>query len=55
VIVKMSSEEAIKPMTRELAEAVEKAYQKVLEIIRTRTKPGDTVIVVGVGNSVGVY
>jgi len=55
VVIKMSSEEAIKPMTKKLAEACEKAYNRVLEIIRNRTKPGDTVIVIGVGNSVGVY
>jgi len=55
VIVKMSSEEAIKPMCREIAEAADRAYNLVLEIIRNRTKPGDNVIVVGVGNSVGVY
>ncbi len=55
VIIKMSAEEAIKPLTKKLVEACEKAYQKVLEIIRSRTKPGDTVIVIGVGNSVGVY
>ncbi len=55
VIVKMSDEEAIKPMSKEIAEAAEKAYQRVLEIIRSKTRPGDNVIVVGVGNSVGVY
>ncbi|MEM0214065.1 MAG: DUF1512 domain-containing protein [Ignisphaera sp.] len=55
VIIKMSNDEAITPMTKEIADGVEKAYQKVLEIIRNRTKPGDNVIVVGIGNSVGVY
>jgi hypothetical protein len=55
VIVKMSNEEAIKPMVKEIVEGVEKAYQMVLEIIRNRTKPGDNVVVVGIGNTVGVY
>jgi hypothetical protein len=55
VIVKMSNEEAIKPMSKEVAEGAEKAFQVVLEIIRNRTKPGDNVIVVGIGNTVGVY
>jgi len=55
IIIKMSNEEAIKPMSKELSEAAEKAYERVLELIRTRTRPGDNVIVVGVGNSVGVY
>jgi len=55
VIIKMSDEDAIRSMSTEIAEAAEKAYQKVLEIIRTKTRPGDNVIVVGVGNTVGVY
>ncbi len=55
VIIKMGADEAIKPMSKEIADGVEKAYQKVLEIIRTRTKPGDNIIVAGIGNSVGVY
>ena len=55
VIIKMSSQEAIRGITKELAEAVEKAYQRVVEIIRSRTRVGDTVVVIGVGNTVGVY
>jgi hypothetical protein len=55
VIIKMSSEEAIKPISKEIVDGTEKAYQVVLDIIRNRTKPGDNVIVVGIGNTVGVY
>lgn len=55
VIIKMSSDEAIKPIKREIVEGVEKAYQIVLDIIRNRTNLGDNVIVVGIGNTVGVY
>lgn len=55
VIIKMGADEAIKPMSKEIAGGVERAYQKVIEIIRSRTKPGDVVIVAGIGNSVGVY
>lgn len=55
IIIKMSNDEAIKPIKKELLEGVEKAYQMVLDIIRHRTSPGDNVIVVGIGNSIGVY
>lgn len=55
VIIKMSSDEAIKPVKREIVEGVEKAYQLVLNIVKNRTKPGDNVIVVGIGNTIGVY
>ncbi len=55
VIIKMGIDEAIKPMSKEIADSIDKAYQKVLDIIKTRTKPGDNIIVAGIGNSVGVY
>ena len=55
VIVKMSNEEAITAMKREIAEAARKAYEQVLRIIRSRTRPGDNVIVVGIGNTLGVW
>lgn len=55
VIVKMSNDEAIKPIKREIVDGVEKAYQTVLDIIRNRVKPGENVIVVGIGNTIGVY
>jgi hypothetical protein len=42
-------------MSKEIADSIDKAYQRVLDIIKTRTKPGDNLIVAGIGNSVGVY
>jgi hypothetical protein len=54
VIVKMSIEEAIKAMTKQIYDGVEKAVQMVSSIIRSESKPGDTVVVVGVGNTIGV-
>ncbi len=54
VVVKMALEEAIVAMKKEIAEAVDKAVDLVKEIITTETRPGDTVVVVGVGNTLGV-
>ncbi len=54
VIVKMGMEEAIQAMKKEIAEAVDKAVERVKEIIRKETREGDIVIVVGVGNTLGV-
>lgn len=54
VIIKMSSREAINEMTKEIYDGVVKATELVKEIIRKRTSPGDNVIVIGVGNTVGV-
>jgi len=55
VIIKMGVDEAIKPMSKEIADSIDKAYQRILDIIKTRTKPGDNLIVAGIGNSIGVY
>lgn len=54
VAIKMGLEEAILGMTEKIVKGVEKAVERVREIIRGESKPGDIVVVVGVGNTVGV-
>ncbi|MEW6592909.1 MAG: DUF1512 domain-containing protein [Candidatus Hadarchaeota archaeon] len=54
IIVKESFTEAIKPMHRRLASGAEAAAEKVKAAIRERTKAGDTVIVAGIGNTIGI-
>ena len=54
VIIKMGLEEAILAMNEKIVKGVEKAVETVKDIIRHETKPGDTVVVVGVGNTSGV-
>ncbi len=54
VVVKMALEEAIVAMKKKIADAADKAVERVKEIILEETRPGDTVIVVGVGNTIGV-
>ncbi len=54
VIVKMSMEEAILAMNKKIFQGVEKAVERVKDIIRKETRPGDTVVVIGVGNTAGV-
>ena len=54
VIVKMGLEEAILAMSEKLVKGVEKAVEMVKDVIRRETRPGDTVVVVGIGNTVGV-
>ena len=53
IVIKMSQEEAIMPMRKAIKDAlpeVKKSLRRSLE----RTKKGDTIIVVGVGNTSGV-
>jgi hypothetical protein len=54
VIIKMSNEEVLAPITQEIMAGVEQAVERVKSLIRERTKVGDTVLLVGVGNTMGV-
>jgi len=54
VIVKEDIGDAVSPMRKEINDAVDKAIERVREVVKERTKEGDTVLIVGVGNSIGV-
>ena len=54
VIIKEDIGDAVSPMRKEINDAVDPAIERVKSVILERTKQGDTVIVVGVGNSIGV-
>ena len=54
VIVKQSIQEAITPMKKEILEAGEKVIDRIKKLIVERSKPGDTVIVAGIGNTIGI-
>jgi len=54
VIVKESIQEAITPMKKEILEAGEKVIDRIKSLILERSKPGDTVIVAGIGNTIGI-
>ncbi len=54
VIVKESILEAITPMKKDILEAGEKVIERIKRLIVERTKPGDTVIVAGIGNTIGI-
>ncbi len=53
IIVKMSQEEAITPMRKKIKDAVPKVKEALDRSIE-RTKKGDKIIIVGVGNTSGV-
>jgi hypothetical protein len=54
IIIKESFTEAIRPLHRKLAKGAKLAAERVKQAIRERTKPGDTVIVAGIGNTIGI-
>ncbi len=53
IVVKMSQEEAIMPMRKAIKDAIPKVKEALMRSIE-RSKKGDNIIVVGVGNSSGV-
>jgi hypothetical protein len=54
IIVKQSIQDAITIMRKEIAESFEKVTETVRSVIEDKTSEGQTVIVVGVGNTIGV-
>lgn len=55
VLVKMSATEALSIMSKDIALAVDTAVERVERIIRERSKEGGNIVLVGVGNTIGVY
>ncbi|HZD12009.1 MAG TPA: DUF1512 domain-containing protein [Candidatus Binatus sp.] len=54
IVVKMSNKEAIASMTQQIKSTVDEAIQRVKNTIISRTKAGETIIVAGIGNTMGV-
>ena len=54
LVPKQSILDAISAMRKEIAESKDKVNESLNRVINERTKEGDTVIIVGVGNTVGV-
>jgi hypothetical protein len=54
VIVKEDIGDAVSPMRKEIADSVDKVIERVKGVLLERTKEGDNVIIVGVGNTIGI-
>jgi hypothetical protein len=54
IIVKESIAEAIAPMKKDISDACDKVVTRIKKLILERTSEGDTVIVAGIGNTVGI-
>ena len=47
-------DEAITGMKKEISDAIPAAADKVRQVIREQTKEGDSVLIAGIGNTIGV-
>jgi hypothetical protein len=54
VIVKEDIGDAVSPMRKEIADSADKVIERVKNVILERTKEGDKLIIVGVGNTIGI-
>jgi hypothetical protein len=54
VIVKEDIGDAVSPMRKEISDSTDKVIERVKNVILERTKEGDKVIIVGVGNTIGI-
>ncbi len=54
IVIKQSISDAISTMKKDIAESADKVLNLVHRVIDEKTKPGETLIIVGVGNSLGV-
>ncbi len=54
IVIKQSIKESITLMKKEIADSTEKVTSQIHEIIKDNTKLGQSVIVIGVGNTLGI-
>jgi hypothetical protein len=54
VIVREDIGDAVSPMRKEIFESADKVIERIKQVMLERTKEGDKVIIVGVGNSIGI-
>ena len=54
ILIKMSVQEALTSITKDIIDASNKATERVCQVIDNLSREGDEVILVGVGNTIGV-
>ncbi|MFQ6063992.1 MAG: DUF1512 domain-containing protein [Candidatus Bathyarchaeia archaeon] len=54
VIIKEDIGDAVSPMRKEIFEAAETAIARIKRLLLERTKKGDSVIIAGIGNTIGI-
>jgi len=54
VIIKEDIGDAVSPMRKEIFNAVDKAIERIRQLVLERTKEGDKIIIAGAGNTIGI-
>ncbi|MFW5912442.1 MAG: DUF1512 family protein [Candidatus Hadarchaeota archaeon] len=54
IVIKQSLKEAITPMSKQLSDSVDPAVERVKKAIQERTEEDETIVIAGIGNTIGV-
>ncbi len=54
VLIKEGIEDVVSTMRKEIVNGVEEAINRIKRLIRENTKEGDTIIIAGIGNTIGI-
>jgi hypothetical protein len=54
IIVKQDLGDAVSPMRKEIFDAVDPVIKRIKRLLMERTKKGDSVIIAGIGNTIGI-
>ena len=54
IIIKEDIGDAVSPMRKEIVDAVDGVIERVKRLILERTKTGDSIIIAGIGNTIGI-
>jgi hypothetical protein len=54
IIIREDVGDAVSPMRKEIVDAIDGAIDRVKRLLLERTKPGDSVIIAGIGNTIGI-
>jgi len=54
IIIREDVGDAVSPMRKEIVDAIDSAIDRVKRLLLERTKPGDSVIIAGIGNTIGI-
>lgn len=54
VVIKEDVGDAVSPMRKEVFDSVDKALERVKQVVLEKTKEGDKVIIAGIGNTIGI-
>jgi len=54
IAIKEDLGDAISPMRKEIFDAIDEAIERIKRLVLERTKEGDSIIIAGIGNSIGI-